>query len=292
MHNSRTPRRSCEVQSPGGVIATRKSSAASNVCRTVAYYCAEHNRPRSRARGGSISAGSTQTGVARVQVEPTTRRCASTDHAARMEITKRSGAQGASRTASTRLSHSPIWFQLANVRLTSSNTDSKRLESRSQIINPTAQSVHFRIDTHEAGRWRSSPSEGFEPCEDRRVRAPQRKSGFIDRSRLLDCFSLHLEIDGRIPIGRRYTGVAEPLTYRHDVHARSEQVYGGTVAHAMGVQPLARQRRHRLSPSACRTSRGCLTRDAGACDSNRRRWLASARRLESSRSGQCAPARD
>jgi hypothetical protein len=142
-----------------------------------------------------------------------------------------------------------MWFQLANVRLTSSNTDSKRLESRSQIINPTAQSVHFRIDTHEAGRWRSSPSEGFEPCEDRRVRAPQRKAGFIDRSRLLDCFSLHLEIDGRIPIGRRYTGVAEPLTYRHDVHARSEQVYGGTVAHAMGVQPLRRQRRHRLSRS-------------------------------------------
>ena len=45
MHNSRTPRRSCEVQSPGGVTVTfESSSAASNVFSTVAYYCAEHNR--------------------------------------------------------------------------------------------------------------------------------------------------------------------------------------------------------------------------------------------------------
>ena len=117
-----------------------------------------------------------------------------------------------------------MWFQLANVRLTSSNTDSKRLESRSQIINPTAQSVHFRIDTTRPGAGAARRQRASSPCEDRRVRAPQRKSGrgFMDRSRLLDCFSLHLEIDGRIPIGRRYTGVAEPLTYRHDVDARSE----------------------------------------------------------------------
>jgi hypothetical protein len=98
------------------------------------------------------------------------------------------------------------------------------------------------------GTGSSSPSEGFEPCEDRRVRPPQRKSTrrVIDRSRLLDCFSLHLEVDGRIPIRRGHTGVTKPLTDGDDVDARSKQVYGGTVSHAVGVQPLRRQRRRRL----------------------------------------------
>jgi hypothetical protein len=64
----------------------------------------------------------------------------------------------------------------------------------------------------------TSFSQRFEPCEDRRVRAPQRKSGgsVINRSRLLDGFPLHLEVDGCVAIGRGDDGVVEPLTDRDD----------------------------------------------------------------------------
>ena len=110
MHNSRTPRRSCEVQSPGGVTVTfESSSAASNVFRTVAYYCAEHNRPRS-GRRSSTSAGkltpSTEAGMA-----PVTSRA--DNSAIRIDGTMlldmemlESGAQAARRSASTRLTQS------------------------------------------------------------------------------------------------------------------------------------------------------------------------------------------
>jgi hypothetical protein len=52
----------------------------------------------------------------------------------------------------------------------------------------------------------------------------------IDRPRQLKGFSLHLEINGGVPVRRGDAGVAEPLTDRDDVDAGSEQMDGRAVS--------------------------------------------------------------
>jgi len=73
----------------------------------------------------------------------------------------------------------------------------------------------------------------------------------INGLRLFDGLSLHFEIQGGVAVSRGDTGMAKPLTDRDDVNARAQQMYCGTVAHAVGVQTLGRKCRcHRLSPYA------------------------------------------
>jgi hypothetical protein len=98
------------------------------------------------------------------------------------------------------------------------------------------------IDTQESGHWRSSPSKRFKPCEDRCVRAPQRKSdrAVIDRPRPLDGLPLHLEINGRVPIRCGHTSVTKPLTDGDDVDARSEEVAQTRLLRHVEERSLAR----------------------------------------------------
>jgi hypothetical protein len=57
----------------------------------------------------------------------------------------------------------------------------------------------------------------------------------IDRLGLFDGFSLHLKICGGITVGRGDTGVTKPLADRKYVDPRSQQMYCGAMAHAVGV---------------------------------------------------------
>lgn len=58
----------------------------------------------------------------------------------------------------------------------------------------------------------------------------------VDRLGPFDGFSLHLKICGGIAVGRGDTGVAKPLTNRKDIDPRSQQMYRGAMAHAVGVE--------------------------------------------------------
>ena len=61
----------------------------------------------------------------------------------------------------------------------------------------------------------------------------------LDRLSLFDGLSLHLNIDRGVAVGRGDTSVAQPLADREDVDARSQQMYRGAVAHAIGGRRLA-----------------------------------------------------
>lgn len=63
----------------------------------------------------------------------------------------------------------------------------------------------------------------------------------VDHLGLFDGFSLHLKICGGIAVGRGDTGVAKPLTNRKDIDPRSQQMYRGAMAHAVGVKAFVRQ---------------------------------------------------
>ena len=75
-----------------------------------------------------------------------------------------------------------------------------------------------------------------------RHKAGPPSGGVIDGLGLFDCLSLHFEIQRGIAVSRGDTGVAKPLTDRDDVDARAQQMYCGTVAHAVGVQALGLDR--------------------------------------------------
>jgi hypothetical protein len=87
---------------------------------------------------------------------------------------------------------------------------------------------HLSDDRRVADEFFSS-LKCFKPLENRRIRAPQRKcgGGVIGRLCFLDRFSLHLEIHGRVPIGRRDAGVAEPLADRHPGCGKSRSLITG-----------------------------------------------------------------
>ena len=63
----------------------------------------------------------------------------------------------------------------------------------------------------------------------------------VDRLGLLDGLSLHLKICGGIAVGCGDTGLPKPLANCEDVDPGSQQMYHGAMAHAVGVQALARQ---------------------------------------------------
>ena len=67
----------------------------------------------------------------------------------------------------------------------------------------------------------------------------------FDRLSLFDGLSLHLNIDRGVAVGRGDTSVAQPLADREYVDTRPQQMYRGAVAHAVGVQALACERRSR-----------------------------------------------
>lgn len=66
---------------------------------------------------------------------------------------------------------------------------------------------------------------------------------------LFDGLSLQLKIDGGVAVGRGDAGVAKPLADSDDVDARSQQMYCGAMAHAVGVQALGRECRCQRSSS-------------------------------------------
>ena len=88
-------------------------------------------------------------------------------------------------------------------------------------------------------------SQSSRPRQNRRVRSPQGRSSIIsilDRLGLFDGLPLHLNVDRGVTVGRGDASVAQPLADREDVDARSQQMYRGAVAHAVGVQTLACKR--------------------------------------------------
>ena len=94
--------------------------------------------------------------------------------------------------------------------------------------------------------YRSPCSECFKPFEYGRVCAPQGRSRGVEGggTRLRERLSFHVEIDGRVPVRGRDTGVAEPLTDRNDIDAGAEQVDSRAVPHAVGMETLDAQGRH------------------------------------------------
>ena len=58
------------------------------------------------------------------------------------------------------------------------------------------------------------------------------------RFRFLDRFPFHLEIHGRISVGRIDTGMTQPLADRDEVGSGLEQVNSGAVPHAVRVKSL------------------------------------------------------
>jgi hypothetical protein len=96
-------------------------------------------------------------------------------------------------------------------------------------------------------------SETLKPLQDGRVAAPRAKAGpeVGEGSGLGEGGTFRFEIDGRIPVRRLDTRMAEPVADRHEIDARLEKVDRCRVPERVRMHPLRGK------------GRGCGSRDGG-----------------------------